>query len=86
MGAKNFPSLKGSQLLAILQREPLGYVVDKQRGSHRLMSSKARGNTLKFSFHEGATVGAGAVRKVLVDDVGLTEAEARLLLRKGKLQ
>jgi hypothetical protein len=33
-----------------------------------------------FSYQDGATVAAGAVRKILVNDVGLSEEEALKLL------
>jgi hypothetical protein len=32
---------------------------------------------LTFTFHDGATIPAGLVRKILVKDVGLGEEEAR---------
>jgi hypothetical protein len=33
-----------------------------------------------FSFHDGAAVSPRLVRRILVEDVGLAEAEARKLL------
>jgi hypothetical protein len=36
--------------------------------------------TLTFAFHEGDTIPGGMVRKILVDQVGLDEEEARRLL------
>lgn len=38
-----------------------------------------------FSYHDGATVPPGVVRKILVKDVGLTEEEAvRLVGEEGR--
>jgi predicted RNA binding protein YcfA (HicA-like mRNA interferase family) len=34
--SSEFPSLKAKRLMAVLQRQPLGYVVRRQRGSHRV--------------------------------------------------
>jgi len=76
---KDFPSLKAARLLAILQRRPLGYRVVRQSGSHRRLEAEGR-PPLTFAWHAKATVPPGLVRKVLVRDVGLDEAEARALL------
>jgi hypothetical protein len=35
---------------------------------------------LTFAFHDGATIPASLVRKILIKDVGLDEEEARKLL------
>jgi predicted RNA binding protein YcfA (HicA-like mRNA interferase family) len=75
-----FPSLKASRLLSILMREPLGYEIRRQRGSHRTLISRNGYPPLLFSFHDGATIPPGAVRKVLTRDVGLRDDEARGLL------
>lgn len=71
-----FPSLKARQLLAILEREPLAYRVLRQTGSHKRLVSDKDYPPLTFSFHDGATVAPGLVRKILVKDVGLSEADA----------
>jgi predicted RNA binding protein YcfA (HicA-like mRNA interferase family) len=73
------PSMKAKRLLAVLERQPLGYEVIRQSGSHRRMRSPGR-PPLTFAFHDGATVPAGLVRKILIKDVGLDEEEARKLL------
>ncbi len=73
------PTMKAKRLLAILERKPLSYRVSRQSGSHRRMEAPAR-PPLTFAFHDNATVPSGLVRKVLVRDVGLAEAEARKLL------
>lgn len=78
--ATQFPALKSQQLLAVLQREPLGYEIVRQRGSHRRLRSRNGLPDLAFSYHAGASIPPGAVRKVLVADVGLSEDEARRLV------
>ncbi len=75
----SFPSMKAKQLLAILERRPLGYRVTRQSGSHRRMESAAY-PPLIFAFHDKATIPAGLVRKILVRNVRLAEDEARKLL------
>ena len=75
-----FPGLKAQQLLAVLLREPLGYEIVRQRGSHRRLRSRNGHPDLAFSFHSGVSMPPGAVRKVLVMDVGLSEDEARRLV------
>ncbi len=74
-----FPSMKARRLLAVLERQPLGYEVVRQSGSHRRMQSSDH-PPLTFAFHDGATIPAGLVRKILVRDIGLDEEEARKLL------
>jgi predicted RNA binding protein YcfA (HicA-like mRNA interferase family) len=76
----DFPSLKAQKLLRILCREPLGYEIARQSGSHRKLESRNGYPDLWFAFHDGVTVPGGAVKKILVKDVGLDENEARNLL------
>jgi predicted RNA binding protein YcfA (HicA-like mRNA interferase family) len=71
-----FPSLKAKKMLAILQREPLGYEIKRQKGSHRKLESRNGYPPLGFSFHDRVTIPPGLVRKILVQDVGLTLEEA----------
>jgi predicted RNA binding protein YcfA (HicA-like mRNA interferase family) len=75
----DFPSMKARDLLAVLLRDPLNYEVVRQRGSHRRLKASGR-PPITFSFHDRATVGPGAVKKVLCRDVGLGEEEALKLL------
>jgi predicted RNA binding protein YcfA (HicA-like mRNA interferase family) len=74
-----FPSMKARRLLAVLERQPLGYRVVRQAGSHRRLESSDY-PALTFAFHDKATVPAGLVRKILIRDVGLVEEQARKLL------
>lgn len=71
-----FPSLKARRVLAILCREPLAYEVVRQQGSHRRLRSRNGYPPLTFSFHDGVTVPPRTLRKILVDDVGLSEPDA----------
>ena len=75
-----FPSHKARQLLAIHSREPLAYAVVRQQGSHRRLQSTNGYPPLSFAWHDGATIPPGLVRKVLVKDVGLSEAAALALI------
>lgn len=72
--------MKARELLRVLMREPLGYSISRQRGSHRMLVAQGRPPVL-FSFHDGATVPPGAVAKILIKDVGLTEDEAWAVVR-----
>lgn len=75
----DFPSLKARKMLAILMRKPLSYTIVSQVGSHRKLSSANYPN-LEFSFHEKATVPGFVVRKIFVNDIGLTAQEALNLI------
>jgi predicted RNA binding protein YcfA (HicA-like mRNA interferase family) len=75
----DFPSMKARELLAVLMREPLNYEIVRQRGSHRRLKAPGR-PPLTFAFHDRATVGPGLVRKVLCQDVGLSEEDALKVL------
>lgn len=58
-----FPSMKAAALVAILEKEPLGYSIVRQKGPHRTFRAKERPQIL-FSYHDGATVPPGVVRKI----------------------
>lgn len=70
------PTLRGRQLLAILTREPLNYRIVRQRGSHRTLTSSAWPRII-YAFHDSQEVTGFVVRDVLVNQVGLTDADAR---------
>lgn len=70
----DFPSLKAEKLLRILTREPLAYEVMREKGSHRTLESAKGYPKLVYAYHKGDTVPSGAVREILVKDVGLDEA------------
>lgn len=75
----DFPSMKARRLLAILMREPLNYRVVRQSGSHRTLRAPGRPRII-FAYHHRVEIKAREVRKILVNDVGLAEHEARDLL------
>jgi predicted RNA binding protein YcfA (HicA-like mRNA interferase family) len=71
--------MKARRLLAVLERKPLNYEVARQAGSHRRLLSPDY-PPLLFAFHDRATIAPHGVRKTLVDEVGLSKAEALKLL------
>ncbi len=71
--------MKATDLLALLTRKPLRYRITRQRGSHRMLEADYYG-IVRFSYHDGRTVPPGVVRKILVNDVGLSESRALDLL------
>jgi len=71
--------MKARVLLRVLERRPLSYRVIRQTGSHRRLQSPSY-PPLTYAFHAGETIAGGVVRKILVRDVGLSEAKARELL------
>jgi len=75
----NFPSLKARALFRVLTREPLGYRVARQSGSHRRMEAPGR-PPISFSFHDQQTIRPGTVKRILCKQVGLSEDEALKLL------
>jgi predicted RNA binding protein YcfA (HicA-like mRNA interferase family) len=74
-----FPSLKAKQLLRVLQAEPLGYRIVRQRGSHRVMEAPNR-RIVVFSFHANQTIRPATVKNILCNQVGLVEQDALALL------
>jgi predicted RNA binding protein YcfA (HicA-like mRNA interferase family) len=75
----SFPSLKARALLRVLTREPLGYRVVRQSGSHRRLEAPGR-PPISFSFHDKQTIRPRTVKRILCDQVGLSEDEALGLL------
>lgn len=76
--------MKVAEVLRVLKRRPLNYEIVRQGGSHRVMRSGSGYPQLMFSGHEGDEVGSTRVKKLFVDQVGLSEVEALRLLREGK--
>lgn len=75
-----FPSMKAGKFLSVLTGKPLGYEITRQSGSHRTLEAKDRPKLL-WSYHDGAEVPPGVIRKYLVKQIGLSEADALALLR-----
>ena len=77
--AAQFPALKARQVLRLLAK--LGYRIERQAGSHRKLVAPNR-PPIGFAFHDRDDVPPRALRHILSDRVGLTEAEIRDLLWK----
>lgn len=75
--APGFASMKARRLRTLLVRE-LGYEVvpGRGKGSHRLMRSPGRGD-IWFAYHDGDSVGADVVKRILVRDAGLSLEDAK---------
>lgn len=59
----------------------MNYQVDRESGSHKVFKSPTPGRPpLYLAFHDDADIPPGLVRKIMVRDVGLTEADALDLL------
>jgi predicted RNA binding protein YcfA (HicA-like mRNA interferase family) len=71
--------MKARRLFAILTREPLGYRVVRQPGSHRTLTAPGRPRVV-FAFHDRQTIRPRTVREILCDQVGLEPDQARRLL------
>lgn len=73
-----FPSMRGRELYRHLARKPLSYRQDPDRsreGSHRTLVSDAYPD-LHLAFHDSVEIAPGLVRKILVQDVGLSPDQA----------
>lgn len=70
--------MKWPQLRRILEREPLGYRITRQTGSHKKLEADGR-PILRLSFHDNQDLPGGLVRDILVEAVG-SEEEARRLV------
>jgi hypothetical protein len=86
-----FPSMRWPQLERILTREPLNYRLERHKGrrpkggSHKKLVADGRPD-LYMAFHDQAEIPGRTIRTILVDQVGLSEDEARALVtgrRKG---
>ena len=74
-----FPAVKSRRLLRVLTSSPLNYEEVRRSGSHRRLKAAGR-PTLTWAYHDGRTLSPVEVRRVLVGQVGLAEAEALKLL------
>ena len=72
--------MRWPRLERILTRAPLSYRVVRQSGSHKTLESTGR-PTLRLSFHDRQELPGSIIRKILVQDVGLSDADARALLQ-----
>lgn len=79
LAVAQFSSLKAKKLLRVLQAEPLGYRIVRQKGSHRKMEAPNR-PTVVFAFHDNQTIRPSTVKDILCSQVGLAEQDALALL------
>ena len=80
---EQWPAVKAEALRRLLVNL-CGEPVTSGGGSHQKFPSRDGQRTFIFA-HHGREVSGSAVRSILVSDVGLTPAEARRALQKGKL-
>jgi predicted RNA binding protein YcfA (HicA-like mRNA interferase family) len=74
MTADGFSAMKGRKVLKVLRS--LGYKeIPGGKGSHKKLACDGRPQ-LTFACHQGDEVSARTVRRILVQQVGLTPAEA----------
>lgn len=74
-----FPSLKAKKLVRVLEAQPLGYRVVRQKGSHRKLEAPNH-PPITFAFHDNQTIRPGTVKDILCSQVGLAERDALALL------
>ncbi|HEX3392668.1 MAG TPA: type II toxin-antitoxin system HicA family toxin [Solirubrobacteraceae bacterium] len=74
-----FPSLKAKKLMRVLQAQPLGYEIVRQKGSHRKLAAPNH-PTITFSFHDNQTIRPSTVKDILCNQLGLVEQDALALL------
>lgn len=75
--ASRFPALKAPEVRRLLAR--IGYRQVRQRGSHRKLVASGR-QPIGFWYHDKADVPPRALRKMLVENAGLTDEEIQDLL------
>lgn len=74
-----FPSLKAKKLIRVLEAQPLGYRIVRQKGSHRKLEAPNR-PPITFAFHDNQTIRPSTVKDILCSQVGLAEQDALALL------
>lgn len=74
-----FPSLKAKKLMRVLQAQPLGYEIVRQKGSHRKLEAPNH-PAITFAFHDSQTIRPSTVKDILCNQVGLAERDALALL------
>jgi predicted RNA binding protein YcfA (HicA-like mRNA interferase family) len=67
-------------MLAVLERKPLEYKETRRKGSHRRLVSDNGYPDIGFWCHDKDTLKGSVVRDILVNQVGLSEDEARDLI------
>ena len=75
-----FPSMKTKELIKCLCRSPLYYKITRQRGSHRTLRSENYPE-IRISYHDKFEISGFMIRKILIEEVGLTEELARKVIK-----
>jgi len=76
----NFPSIKTKEFIKCLCRYPPCYKIIRQRGSHRTLKSEHY-PVLRISYHDSFEISGFRVKKILTQEVGLTEIMAIEVIR-----
>lgn len=81
MGGNGFPSMGSNQFKRLL-RKRLGYeeVPDSGSGSHSWLESEDYPR-IRWAFHDSREISSIEIRKILVNQVGLSLDEARRLMQ-----
>ncbi len=75
---EQWPSLRGRQMRAILERicgDPI------RDGKHKTYRSPITGRTFTYGYHDNREIRGSMVRLILVSDVGLSVKDARKAAR-----
>lgn len=80
-GPPGFPAMKAKQFRRLLRRE-FGYKVVRQQGSHRSLRSPTH-PPLTLYHADGADMWPPLIRKILVQDVGLTLEQAKEVVKRA---
>ena len=75
-----FPSMKTKELIQCLSRLPLKYKIIRQTGSHRTLRSENYPE-IRISYHDTFEISGFKIRKILMEDIGLTEDMARKVIK-----
>ena len=75
-----FPSMKAKELIICLSRMPLKYKIIRQTGSHRTLRS-ANYPEIRISYHDTFEISGFKIRKILMEDIGLSEEMARKVIK-----
>ncbi|WP_420436117.1 type II toxin-antitoxin system HicA family toxin [Candidatus Poriferisocius sp.] len=77
--ASRFPALKPTKVLRLLHQIGYREVPGRGKGSHTMMKAAGK-KTILVPMHKGKEVAPAHLRKMLVEDAALTDAEIDALL------
>jgi len=72
--------MKTKELIKCLSRLPLKYKIISQTGSHRTLRSEYYPE-IRISYHDTFEISGFKIRKILIEDIGLTEEMARKVIK-----